>query len=530
MEYYNTAVVVLSQSCTIEKLNSVLADLQCYKSVICLSTHHFFQYERKIIADTISTQVIFHQFADFLTDVEMEACDIKADGLIVKKYNYRNIKLLGEYYENIKRIKNTTVIMNLENLYVVDKYYILSDDLGIDIDAWKGDKSIISISCNYSNESDIRTSSWLGNIKKRYNIFMGSAHYLCNGQERFIVLGSIGRVKQYFHKNTIISQPAISITIFLLLTHLIYKSNIVNNNDNSIVTKIIRMLFKILMYDNVPLACTIHGFNRFYSELARVVNVPLHCIQDGFLPNNYTSKYLLYYESVSEFLVWDSFSMEIFDNHQLKSRISKIFFDVRLPRIDEKPRKIKNVLVLTSGAGDWTAIKNRSDDDLLLELFVRVAIALPHIKITYRPHPLWVHPSHQGINSISRVETYLKLENLPNLSISAGSVKESIAYKDDNDLSRKSTTIQEEVNKTNIIFGEHSQSLINGARNKKLFGSVNITNRRSIFKIYDDLGFPHFKSHQEIISFIKDFEVSAGNAMMYNNSVDRFNSMCYMAK
>jgi len=365
-------------------------------------------------------------------------------------------------------------------------------------------------------------------MKLVYRKIISSLHYISWGGEEYHFLGSIKRLNQYFHKRVRIKPAPIVFTLLFLFLQKLYNSINIRNNkpEDKLIIIIMLRLIRTLKYSRGSFACTIHGYTMFYKFFTEAIDAPLLCFQDGFLPNNYTSKYLKYYSGVIEFLVWDSFSNEIFINNNLISRRSYLFGTCSLPKLPLRPIVVRNILVLTSGAGDWTAIKNRSDDDKLFELFINVARAFPEIIITYRPHPLWVHPMHQGVESISRICKYIKSINIVNMIVSQGSIAESNTYKLDHSTSIKSQSIDDEIQSADIIFGEHTQSLINSARKGKIFGSVNATGRRSLFNIYDKLGFPHFNSHEQIIKFINEIGSSTAPIKRYNQSVMKHNNIC----
>ena len=284
-------------------------------------------------------------------------------------------------------------------------------------------------------------------------------------------------------------------------------------------------IFKFLyrQYRTIPIVSTIHEYTNYLPLLSRYLRVPLYCIQDGYLPDNYSSKYLNYRTDVDTYLVWDILSQRIFKKHKLKSKKSSIFSSTKLSLIPEEPKNVKNILVITSGAGDWTALKNRSDEDRMLEIFIEVAKALPKVNIIYRPHPLWAHPTHQGVNSIQRVFHYINSLNISNLVISTGALKESYDFKNDQKLSRNSKSIENEINTADLIFGDHSQAIINAARRGKMIGSINVSNGRSLFESYNQLGFPNLKSSKEIIRFIRDMGGSSDISIAYNKSVANYN-------
>ena len=180
--------------------------------------------------------------------------------------------------------------------------------------------------------------------------------------------------------------------------------------------------------------------------------------------------------------------------------------------------KISTILVATSGTGDWTAQKNRSDDDLMVIAFVEIARRFPDIKIIYRAHPTWVHPMHVGVNSIKRVAQYLDFTGLKNIHLSAN-------IPDMNGiLSFSRNSLEEDLKQADIVFGEHSVSMIDAAFDKIPFASVNLTDRRDLACGLTELGFPHCKSADDIASLL--VQITQPNFLKdYCEAVRKYNEM-----
>ena len=186
------------------------------------------------------------------------------------------------------------------------------------------------------------------------------------------------------------------------------------------------------------------------------------------------------------------------------------------------PKKVKKILCVASGAGDWTAVKNRSDEDKMIWAFGKIAKMNPDIEIVYRCHPVWIHPLHQGVNSINRAAEYISWLNLPNFKLS-GHIPNAIQ---DGKfcLSYKRSSFEEDLNGVDIVFGEHSIAMIDAAFKSILFSSCNITGHRNYFEDITRLGFPHSESVGDIQSLINKIG-SDEFIMEYNRAVDNYNQM-----
>ena len=187
-------------------------------------------------------------------------------------------------------------------------------------------------------------------------------------------------------------------------------------------------------------------------------------------------------------------------------------------------KEIQTILVATSGPGDWTAQKNRSDEDLMLEAFVEIARRFPDIDIIYRCHPTWIHPEHNGVNSIKRVEEYLNNTGLKNIHLSSNIPTEKLG---DFKLSFPRSSLEEDLKKADIVFGEHSVSMLDGGFKQLPFASVNLTNRRNLFCGISDMGFPHCTSVDDIENVIKSYGTEKFKEL-YSEAVKKYNTMTDM--
>ena len=188
------------------------------------------------------------------------------------------------------------------------------------------------------------------------------------------------------------------------------------------------------------------------------------------------------------------------------------------------PEKVKNVLVVASGSGDWTALKNRSDDDMLVYAFSQIAKKYPNINFIYRCHPTWIHPSNVGVNAINRVNEYYNWLNLPNLKISANIPNNSVS---NFQLTFQRSSLEEDLKNADIVFGEHSISMIDAAFKKIPFASVNLSKRRNFYSDITDMGFWHCKSIEDIENVIDNIS-SLEEQEKILNAVKNYNQMTDM--
>jgi hypothetical protein len=174
-------------------------------------------------------------------------------------------------------------------------------------------------------------------------------------------------------------------------------------------------------------------------------------------------------------------------------------------------KSIKTIVLLLNHAGDWTALINRSDTDILVQAFADTASKLKDHRFVIRPHPTMVHPLHEGKNSLERIRKFVNNRNLDNLSISNRSLQDDIAAGD-------------------IFISEYSQTLLDIFKAGKLGIIANLTNRRSFMEDYEKLGFLAINTTENIGKLIfritenpmEFMKVQNNAAMKYNEELNKF--------
>lgn len=467
--------VVFSQNLIIESIDRIRKYLKGCDRAILLTSHQLFDYEIDIISNILRIEVENKAFIDFLSMEELVNCDQEA---------YKNeSKSISIYEDEIKRIKNKHVLENFEKLNKCNTKIILCDDLGIDKSVWQ-ERGYKFIKCKYYYNSDSNT--YVGKIKD--------------------VVKRLPCVKQYLDKRSKKNLP---------LDEEIYVSSW-NGKKYIFIGKMSRVAYRIGMrFEKSPYeAKRINdGFYYDKSECTYLtsihesyrVRVPdenkyeVFQIQDGYLPPIYSCCYK-FKPNNHKYYAWDSIGERVFKYLDLPVSImpfrKKIYLSV--PKF---PNKVKTVLIVTSGAGDWTAMKNRSDEDRMVKAFVDVAKVNPDITFIYRCHPVWVHPTHNGVNSIKRVAEYFTRTELSNIKLSS-----NIPQVDEHNftVTYPRSSLEEDLKMADIVFGDHSVSMIDAAIQGTIFASVNVSNRQNLFQSIVELGFPHCENTKDIISFLNE--------------------------
>ena len=491
-------IYVFSQNVKLDSFEKLRCKNQDDENVF-LTTQMLFDYEREKL-NTIFSNCTFLKFADFLSDSDNEQCDFDA---------YDSKISVGEYYSKIKTLKNQLIAERVVQQYPIYSGFLCADDLGIDATIWH-EYSFKPITMEYFYEHPSYESNGLKKeikqilkkntvLQKVNNIFkekkaaksITDEIYVANDEEKkYIFIGNMSRVA--------------------------YRMKLSWQKSDEEFQKIRSGKFE--SKERCQYLTSLH-------ESMKCVIPDKPCydvryIQDGYLPPNYSSRYLKYKPKNVSYYSWDELGKHTFEYHDLVVDIMPFRKKLYLPKPIFK-EKIKNILVATSGPGDWTAQKNRSDEDLMLHAFIEVAKRLPDIHIIYRCHPTWVHPEHAGVNSINRAVEYIQSTHLSNITLSTNIPKDDMR---NFILSFSRGTLEEDLKNADMVFGEHSVSMIDGAFQNIPFASVNLTNRRDLFCGLTQMGFPHCTSVEDIIEIINNYN-SVEFKKNYIQAVDKYNEM-----
>lgn len=492
-------VVVFSQNI---KLDSLMASeaIPHKGETVFLTPHMLFANERKLISEHFE-KCIFVKFADLLSDEEAEKCDIAS---------YDKTFLLSEYYQEIKKKKNTMILNKLSKQFTWENGYICSNDLGIHSTTWLNAGFIpVDLEYYYDREpiysKEPTGRSFLKTMIKR---LPGVMKYRNN----LIQKGKEKDLPEEVYKSEYSGKKLIFIG---KLSRISYRMDLDWEQSAADYNNLVNGIFENKT-KSIYLT-TIH--EHFKSPVPDSKEYDVRIIQDGYLPPNYSSVYLKYKQMNERYYAWDVLGEKLFRNHQVPVSLMPFRKKLLLP-YPEFRDKVKTILVATSGPGDWTALKNRSDEDLMVEAFVELAKRFPDINIIYRCHPTWTHPDHNGVNSINRVSDYIKYSKLSNITIS-GNIPQNKEYKT---LSFSRNSFEEDLEKADVVFGEHSVSMLDGGFFGLPFCSVNLTGRRDFYCGITEMGFPHCESIDEICEFLYEYEDKEFQKK-YNAAVDVYNAM-----
>lgn len=489
---------------------------------ICAVTPHLlFPSERERLAREDPRVRVFRTFHDLLEREDMERCDAEADRRLLERRAGREGRV-EEYYAEIMRLKNECAVRRLVAEFEVTGGALVSGDLGIAPDVWRE----LGLADWRRPEVLPRASFW----RKLRKFFFDPVriHYLECKEERWLLIGRPDRVAQY------LDWSAVTLTPmglgwewwFSLQMKAVLKLRL----PAAAIRPVLRLVNAPWAMSNRAVtraAATVHEDHTGVARLAEGLGLEYLNLQDSFLPSYYPSRYLLYRPAVRRFLVWDNFSRGIFDRHGLASSRWEGFREWTLPKIrDLGPGPLRRVLYLSSGAGDWTALKNRSDEDLALSWLTDAARARPGVEFRYRPHPLWLHREHQGLNSIDRVVELVEQIGLRNLFVSQGARTDGRNFSLSGNLSSVSSSMDEDIAWAELVLGEHSQTMLVAAEQGKTIAGVNVSKHPSYFSDYAGVEFPLVSSAEDLVALVDTMswpEKCAAFLQSYNAAIERHN-------
>ena len=489
------AIFFFSQNVKLDSLKKYV-DLKEDKNII-ITTHFLFENERKFL-ESLFINIDFYTFADFLSDTEMEKIDLES-------YSSSSIPY-EEYLKNIKKKKNILVISKVVSQFQQGKRYIFSDDLGIELKAWER-MGFKFLECDYYYHSETLT------FKQKIKL-------------RLKKIRLLRKLKSLVVKSTFIHQPnEVSVAyykghkyVFLgKMNRIDYRLSIPFKPSEEECHRLNKGEFETKQFCTYMTTWHEHG----------KCNVPdedkyeVRWAQDGYLPPNYSHKDYFFKPKNVKYFCWDILGTQLFKNQGLPYEMIPFRNKLYLPE-PKFPMNVKNVLIVASGSGDWTALKNRSDDDIMVDAFVQMARRFPNIHFVYRCHPTWIHPQNVGVNAINRVHNYFEWLRLKNLTLSS-----NMPIPDDGKEFRFSfsrSTLDEDLTTADFVFGEHSISMIDAAFKGIPFSSVNLTKRRNFFVGINDLGFPSCSTIDDIASMI-DLANTAEFKNTYLKAVKNYNNM-----
>lgn len=487
-------IIVFTQNVKMANFVELAKKIKKLEKTVFITTQFLFANEKEYLR-SIFNDVEFYCFADFLTDQEMAWCDTSS---FTEGMEY------SDYEKKIKKKKNNIVAKKIANKFDAETKIVLSNDLGVDKDVWEyyGFKFIKSDL--YHND---KSANRFISLFKKSKIIKDVYHKLKS------LLKKENRVDEVY----VSSYKNKKIIFIGKMNRIGYRLSLKFNESKEEKDKFNKGEY--YTSNECIYMTTWHEHGKF--KIPDESKYAVRWAQDGYLPPNYSDMDYNFKPNNVVYYCWDYLGTLIFKNKDLPYEMIPFRKKIYLEN-PTFPKEIKNILIVASGAGDWTAQKNRSDDDIMVEAFVEMAKRFPSINFTYRCHPSWVHPLIGGVNSINRVVEYFDWLKLPNLKISSNiPVSEE---KKGFQLSYSRSSIEEDFKNADLVFGEHSISMIDAAFDKIPFASVNLTKRRNFFIGINDLGFPSCSTYAQIEEIIRNVS-NIDFQDKYVKAVENYNKM-----
>lgn len=487
-------ILVFSQNLRLSSFRKWENVVKADDEYIIITSQHLFENERLYLT-RIFKNIRFFDFADFCKDEEMQDIDITA--FQSNKDDY------AKCIQESKKLKNELIIQKIFGRFEDFNGYVFSDDLGILASSW--------IEAGFSK------------MRGRYYWEKKRQHFFSRLKES--CRKRISYVKRYHslrkRKNPLAEVYKAEFDgkmyLFIGKMHRIgYRLSLQFYHAADEEEKYQRGIY----YDrnHCQYLTTMH--ERWKCHVPDSPQYDVRWLQDGYLPDNYAYSDFSYKPHNVSYYAWDTMGEKVLKKNHLPVSLIPFRKKLYMP-MPIFPRQIRRVLVIASGSGDWTALKNRSDDDMLVVVFSEIARRNPKIEFVYRCHPTWIHPDILGVNSIQRVADYFSWLNLPNLHLSAHiPVSSEVGFQ----LSYPRSSLEEDLASADMVFGEHSISMVDASFQKIPFCVVNVTKRRNFFKSITDMGFPYATSLQEIEKIIgkihdKNFQDEYINAVCHYNEM-----------
>lgn len=223
-----------------------------------------------------------------------------------------------------------------------------------------------------------------------------------------------------------------------------------------------------------------------YSANLHEFDIPLEVIADGYHPINYPRSYLGAFRPCT-IVARDRNDADWFGKHGFIVRAPLPFMESAAMRSEFRCRRSHPVVLLAlNHAGDWTALINRDDTDILVKAFCELAESFPRLEFVVRGHPTMAEPSHEGVGSYTRLKRYVTGLQLPNLCWSA-------------------LDAEHDLDRADLVVSEYSNMLLQAWRAGICGIAVNLTRRRSFMESFGSLGFPHVSSFNALFDEIQTF-------------------------
>lgn len=415
-----------------------------WQRVYILTTHHLFSNERTFWIELLGgCRISFGEFARLLHDEEMEACDDAASSELLENFSSEKIKNKYARMFMARSIyhKNALIFRSLCRVSQFDQVYYCSG-LGVSDEFWKSQHAT-----SLCDKTQVEILPMRG---------------------RRIAKGIINAWRQWCtNAITVLCSDGKYFVFFDSTRRLMIRPKVPRKHYINFGRWIFLLFAKLGAWQPLVIGTSIHTFRHWYSRLS----YPVEIFIDGYHPSNYPRSYIDQY-TTGTFVVRDMFDASWFEKFGKPWKRPYGFTkSMKMAESAPPPNEIQTIYLILNHAGDWSALINRSDTDVLVEVFCLLASRIPRIEFIIRLHPTMDRPEHEGSRASLRLRNYVRYCNLSNLSIS-------------------NKTLEQDLSIGQLFLSEYSNVILDIFRRGKLGLIVNITGRRSFMQDYEKLGFP----------------------------------------
>lgn len=481
------AVFVIHQDVPTETLRRACHGLSC-ASIVILTTHQPFSTEISELR-RIGEEVLILPMASLLSDEEMAECDAAATKRCRKAASTRGrARYVRDFMAESRRIKNRIVCEKVLRQFQPRRVHV-AEGLGIDSGTWLA-AGAQSLSCP---PQPARSPGVIARLKRllvqEINIVAPTSADA--NLRSAVILGPVTRI-------------ALREGPLVVRKRWLSADAICGISGQGLFARATAATMTTLGASaDFDLCTTIHGYSASMSDLAVKLNRTLRVLVDGHHPSNYSPSYL---DGFGEcvFVAANHVSAKWFERNG-RTVVPALWFQPAERFVPCSARDVRSVMLVLNHAGDWSALINRSDTDLVVEEFVATAGDHPHLEFVIRLHPTMATPDHEGVNAIQRIRTFLAACGPANLSVS-------------------DRTLAEDLARCDLYVSEYSQVLIDAWKRGRLGAAFNPTSRRSFMDDYRGLGFPHVEGRGELKTWFKSMLDAPGRLNATQNAaVQRFN-------
>ncbi len=481
------AVFVIHQDVPLEALRRVRQGLSGARMLV-LTTHQPFPNEISELRQ-IGDDVRILPFASLLSDEEMAGCDAAATNHCRKAASSKSlVRYVRAFMAESRRTKNRIVCEKFLRQFQPRRVFV-AEDLGIDSGPWLA-SGAQSLSCP---PQAVGSPGVVSRLKRLLLQEINIVPSTSDDAERrsAVILGPV-------HRIPIREGPVV------LRKRWLSADAIGRIAGGRLFERTVAAILSSRGASaDFDLCTTVHSYSAAMSELAMELKRTLRVLVDGHHPSNYSASYL---DGFGEcvFVAANHLSAKWFE-HNGRTVVPALWFQPAERFVPCSARNVRSVMLALNHAGDWSALVNRSDTDLIIEEFSDMAGDHPDLQFIIRLHPTMATPDHEGVNSMRRIRTFLASRGPANLSVS-------------------DRTLAEDLTRCDLYVSEYSQVLIDAWKRGRLGVAFNPTSRRSFMDDYRRLGFPHLEGRGELRAWFKKvLDAPAQLCAMQNAAIQRFN-------